>query len=139
MQGLSLGGKHLCGVPMYRFTLLFSGNRDRIRDQDHNWDHEWDRDADWEWEQDLRGRSRNLEPRDRWLYPRRSRGSKSCYPVLVLGPALTSAHGASFHPRAFLPSGATQDAVGGPGAETPGMLCFALAIQVLHLTHIVPA
>ena len=62
----------------------FSGDRDR------DWDQDWDRDRDRYWDRDWerdgernqdhrRGRSRDLEARDRWPYARTPRSS-TCTP-----------------------------------------------------------
>ncbi|KAM8787451.1 paternally-expressed gene 3 protein isoform 3-T3 [Rhynchonycteris naso] len=72
-------------------------NRDRDREWDRDWDWDWDRDRDWDWdwdrdrrrdrdwardrawrrdwmrERDRRGRSRDLEFRERWPYSRSPR------------------------------------------------------------------
>lgn len=83
-------------------------HRDRDRDWGRNWDRDWerdrdrdqnwDRDRDWDrpWERDRlrerdrlqewdrRGRSRDLEFRERWPYTRSPRRSKSCVPTRSL-------------------------------------------------------
>lgn len=55
--------------------------RDRDRDRDQDWDQHWDRDRHQDWDRerewDRRGRSRDLEFRDRWPY---TRGPRSRFP-----------------------------------------------------------
>ncbi|KAF0883553.1 paternally-expressed gene 3 protein [Crocuta crocuta] len=60
--------------PPPRSAASFCSDRDR--DWDQEWDRERDRDWDLDWERDRerRGRSRDLEARERWPYPRNPRG-----------------------------------------------------------------